>query len=240
VGGLIILDKLNDFKSAADKVMKDIKVSDELKEKTLMKCRKRNNRFFISVFIPAACLGVFLIVVYIGGFPFKAQPPGNEVSNSNTPNANIMSAQGNSTLPISQESEPVKPLRATVSVILKTLDEAKKYIDNDACIPSYLPSGFKLKGIQALSYNEDSKRSLFIEYVSGDKSFVISVEQESEWKSFEGYKDVQINELAGHIKTYNDSSYTGAEIRWFAGKALYTVEGAVPENEALKIARSLE
>jgi hypothetical protein len=237
---LIILDKLNDFKSAADRVMKDIKVSDELKEKTLMKCRKRDIRFTRAVFIPAACLGVFLISVYIGGFPFKTQPPGNKVSNSNTPNANIMSAQGNSTLPMSQEGEPVKPLRSTVSVILKTLDEAKKYIGNGACIPSYLPSGFKLKGIQALSYNEDGKRNLFMEYVSGDKSFVISVEQESEWKSFEGYNDVQINKLAGHIKTYSDSSYTGSEIRWFAGKALYTVEGAVLETEALKIARSLE
>jgi hypothetical protein len=237
---LIILDRLNDFKSAADRVMKDIKVSDELKEKTLMKCRKRNNRFTRAVFIPAACLGVFLIAVYIGGFPIKTQLPGNEISNSNTQNANIMSAQGNSILLLPQGGDLVKPLRSTVSVILKTLDEAKKYISNGAFIPSYLPSGFKLKGIQALSYNEDSRRSLFMEYVSGDKSFVISVEQESEWKSFEGYKDVQINDMAGHIKTYSDSSYTGSEIRWFAGKALYTVEGAVSETEALKIARSLE
>jgi hypothetical protein len=240
VGGLIILDKLNDFKSAADRVMKDIKVSNELKEKTLMKCRKRNNSFFKAVFIPAACLGVFLIAVYIDGFTFKAQLPGNEISNSNTQNANIMSAQGNSTLPIYQEENSIKPLSSTVSVSLNTLDETKEYIDNGAFIPSYLPSGFKLKGIQAISYDEDSRRSLFMEYVSGDNSFVISVEQESEWKSFQGYKDVQINELAGHIKSYNDSSYTGAEIRWFAGRALYTVEGAIPANEALKIARSLK
>lgn len=151
-----------------------------------------------------------------------------------------MTAQGNSTLPISPEGDSVKLLRSTVSVSLKTLDEAKKYIGNGVLIPSYLPNGYKLKGIQAVSYDEDSRRSLWTEYVLGDKSFVIGVAQESEWKSFEGYKDVQINHMAGHIKSYNDSSYTGSEIRWFAGKAFYTVEGAVSETEALKIAGSLE
>jgi hypothetical protein len=79
-----------------------------------------------------------------------------------------------------------------------------------------------------------------MEYASEDKSFVIGVEQESVWKSFEGYEDVQINELDGHMKSFNDSSYIGSEVRWFEGKSLYTVEGAVPKAEAIKIARSLE
>lgn len=234
------MDNLKDFKSSMDRAMKDITVSDELKQKTLMKCRKSNKRLFRAVLIPAACFVVLLIVVFIKELPLKTQHPGSEISNISTPNANIMMAEGNSTLPISPEGSSVNPSRSTVSISLKTLNEAKEYLGNTPLTPSYLPSGFKLKGIQAVSYNEDSRRSLWMEYVSEDKSFVISIEKESEWKSFEGYKDIQINGMAGHIKSYNDSSYIGAEIRWFAGKALYTVEGAVPETEAIEIAKSLE
>jgi hypothetical protein len=237
---LNILDSLNQFKDITNEAMKDITVSNDLKEKTMRRIKQKKGNFTKVALIPVGCLIVMLAVVFIWKSPFRPYYPNNEISENTPQNANIMLAPENNTLPIAQEGKQAGTLRSTVSSSLKTLEEAKQFIGNSAVIPAYLPRGYELKGIQAVAYNNEKRRSLSIEYVLADKSFVISIEQNSDWKSFEGYKDVNINGITGHMKIFKDGSYESAELRWFIGKSLYTVEGEISEEEAVKVSKSLK
>jgi uncharacterized protein (DUF736 family) len=235
------LDSLKDFKNAADEIMNDITVSNELKKKTLIKCRENNKRKFIKTsLIPAACLGIILITVSIWGLRFKTQLPGNEISKNNTQNANLMLAPENSTQQAAPDVEMTAPSGEVVTREFKTIEEGKEYLEVNVLAPDFLPKGFKLKGIQGISNDNNKIRNLWLEYVSGDHTFVISVERNRVWDSFEGYRDVDINGITGHIISYKDSSIESAELRWFLGKDLYTIEGAISEDMALKVAKSLK
>jgi hypothetical protein len=235
------LDSLKDFKNAADEIMKDLNVTDDLKKKTLMKCREKNNRRFIKTsLIPAACLGIILITVSIWGFRFKAQQPGSQITKNNTENANLMLAPENSAQPAEPGVEMTTPSGEVVTKEFKTIDEAKEYLGVDVLEPAFLPEGFKLKGIQGVSNENNNIKNLWLQYGSEDRSFAISVEKNRVWDNFEGYKEVQVNGITGHIISYNDTTIESAELRWNVGKDLYTIEGAISEDTALKIARSLK
>lgn len=236
------MDSLKDFKNAADEIMSDINVTDELKRKTLMKCREKNNRRFIKTsLIPAACLGIILISVSIWGWRFKTQIPGSQISKNNTGNANLMLAPENSTLPApGGENTAPAPSGDVVTTEFKTIEDAKEYLEVKVLEPAFLPKGFKLRGITGVSNENDKIRNLWMEYASKDKNFVISVEKNRVWDSFEGYRDVDINGATGHMMSYKDSSIESTELRWLAGKDLYTIEGAISEDTALKIAKSLK
>lgn len=234
------MDSLKQFKDIANEAMKDITVNNDLKEKTMMRIRPKKNNLIKATLIPAGCLIVMLAAVFMWKSPLKLYYPNNQISENTPQNANIMLAPENNTLPIAQEGKQAGILRSTVSNSLKTLEEAKQFMSNSAVIPTYLPRGYELKRIQAVVYNNEKRRSLSIEYVLADKSFVISIEQNSDWKSFEGYKDVNINGITGHMKIFKDGSYESAELRWFIDKSLYTVEGEISEEEAVKISKSLK
>jgi hypothetical protein len=151
-----------------------------------------------------------------------------------------MTAPNNTTLPSPSDNNPVTSMGPVVSNEIKTLDEARQFMGSRVLEPAYLPKGFKLKGIQGVSNDDSKTRNIWLEYTSGDRTFVISIEQNSPWGSFEGYRSVGINDMEGYIKAYKDSSFEASELRWFSGKDLYTIEGAISEEDALKIAQSLK
>lgn len=235
------MSSLRNFKDTADEIMKDITVSSELKEKTLMKCTEKNNRRFIrSLMLPAVCAGIILILGVVWGHDFKIQIP-NYLTGSNEPqNANVMIAPENSTSPLSSNSEQGTLSSTIKSVDLKTMGDAKEFLEVEILEPSYLPGSFKIKRIYGIMDESNRRKSGFIECVSGDKTFVISVEQNTDWKSFEGYKNVDINGVQGYMNTFEESSIEISELRWFMGKNLYIVSGAISEADALKVARSLK
>lgn len=201
--------------------------------------QKEKTRLLKTTLVPAVCIIILLISVAYWKLLFNTTKPNNEVTKDNTQDINIMRVPDNTTLPVPADGEQKVTQNTTVSISLKDLDEAKQYIGNKLLKPSYIPNNFKFKGIQGVSYDNDRKRSVWIEYVSGDKSFVVSVEEESEWKSFDGYNNVDINGLTGHMKAFKDVSSEISEVRWFSGKSMYTVEGAITEEDALKVSRTL-
>lgn len=73
------MNKMRDFKNIADDIMKDIKVDEDLKKKTLEKSLKKNNMPISKVLIPAAC---FLLIIII---PTKNSLNPNVAVNESTP-----------------------------------------------------------------------------------------------------------------------------------------------------------
>lgn len=233
------MSSLKNFRNEADEIMKDITISDELKEKTLVKIKKRNSRFFRTTLIPAACMVILLTAVVLWRYPHVIQSPTNETAKGNTQGVNILAAPNGSTLPAQSGNNTTVPSGTIVSKDIKTINEAKEFMGISILEPSYLPAGFELKGIQGISNDDSRIRNIWLEYTSGNSTFVISVEQNTKWGSFDGYKTVDINGREGHLKSYKDSSFESAELRWYIDKNFYTIEGAISGEEALKIAQSL-
>lgn len=236
------MSSLNGFRSDADRILNNITVTSELKEKTLKQFQEKRKGKTSRRLIPAACLAAALILVIAPGSPLSIF---HKVQ-SNIPNpgetANILMADPNkpnteaSTLPAGTE---VSPAPSGNSMLLDNLDEAKKYLDGAVLIPSNIPEGFELHSIQAVSSENGTVENIYLLYTLKDRDFVISMEKGKEWKDFSEYKDVDINSSTGHIKSYNPGQEI-SELRWFAGDVLYTVEGSLSEEEAIRIAKSLK
>ncbi|MDF2673747.1 MAG: hypothetical protein K0R09_2012 [Clostridiales bacterium] len=221
------MSSLNRFKSDADKIMHSINVSSELKEKTLKQLKVKKYNWTKLSLIPAACLTVVLMLVITPGSPLSKFYPKTQKGITNPGDtSNIMML------------DPGNPGNNT-SKQLNSLDEAKKYLDGAVLIPSYIPKGFKLDTIQAVSSKAGIVENIYLTYTLEDMTFIISMEKDKEWKDFSLYRDVDVNGATGHIKSYV-SEQELSELRWFAGSVLYTVEGSLSEEQAIRIAQSLK
>lgn len=258
--------KLKDFKTIADEITENIVESSELKEKTLQRCQEKSHRRMRYTLIPAVCLSAAVLIMSIyrfsGSTGFNA-----EVKASKNPNASIMmgsavketpviregnlesssdkngitaQTSGNETLPAPSEGTVTTPTGPKAAKQLASLEEAKKYLDGAVLVPSYVPKGFELQGIQAISSKSDEVMTISIFYAKGDKSLVITIEKDGMFKDFSSYSDADINGTPAHLKSLKDVGQENAEIRWFVSNVLYTVEGTLSEDEALKVARSLK
>jgi hypothetical protein len=213
-----MMSSLSGFKIDADKIMYNITVSSELKEKTLKQLKvKRYNWARLSL-IPAACFALALILVIAPGSPlsrFYHKPQEGITSPGDTPSIMMASPEKtndeNSTLPANSGDNDTKPNK---SQLLNSLDEAKKYLDGAVLTPSYIPEGFKLNIIQAVSSEAGTVENIYLAYTLKDMTFVISIEKNKDWKDFSSYKTVDINNVIGHIKSYN-SGQEGLNIIFF-------------------------
>ena len=57
------MNKMKDFKNIADDIMRDIKVNEELKQKTLIKYANKKNISISKLLIPAACFILILGII---------------------------------------------------------------------------------------------------------------------------------------------------------------------------------
>lgn len=236
------MSSLKEFKNDADRIMNNITVSSELRERTLTQLRSKRTNKPVLKLIPAVCLAAALILVIAPGSPFSvfSKAPDEITNPEDTPS--IMMADPSktdtqiSTLPANTEESSIRP---NTSILLNSLEEAKEYLDGAVLTPSYIPEGFKLDTIQAVSSNAGIVQNIYLAYTSKDMTFVISIEKDREWKDFSSYRDVDINGITGHIKSY-DSDQKLTELRWFVENVLYSVEGSLSEEQAVRIAQSLE
>jgi Domain of unknown function (DUF4367) len=241
MGGLIILDSLKDFKSVADEIMEDITVSDKLKEKTLIKCRERTEKRFIkTALVPTVCFSIvlFLIITRVPSVNLNNSHE-NPVNNGNE-GASIMLAPDSTMMQGADSGKEITPEGPVVSKNIQTFEEAKNYLNVDALEPSYLPNGFKLIEIYGVSNPDNGTRNLWIVYGAQDKSFTICVDGSSQWEIYDEYMEIEINKIRGYMRSYKDNFNENAELRWFVNENLYTVEGAISEEDAVRVARSLK
>ena len=72
------MNDMKDFKKIADDVMKEINISDELKEKTLKRCMKKSYTHINKLLISAACIILILgVAIMKDMIPFNMQPDPN-------------------------------------------------------------------------------------------------------------------------------------------------------------------
>lgn len=233
------MSKINDFKSIADEVMNDINMSEELKEKTLIRCTKKRQVPISKFLIPAACLLlIFGMMNIFGLLPSKTQ-----LGKEENTQFNIMAGTGEGivTLPGQLDPETGKDK----NWLLNTQEEAKKSFGSFFLTPSYITGSFKLDKIHASGTDQPTATKIVLEYFTSDKSFLIIQEKSELQNGFVNFKTIDINGTSGYLKPSVSDDDANAEVQdtevhWFKDGVHYSVMGLITEDEAIKVAISMK
>lgn len=240
------MDKMNDFKNIADEMMSDINAGEDLKRRTLAQCKKKNNRSFGKVLIPAACLFLtFGLLNLTGVLPLKSQTAKEENTEINILLESTQdSAKGtestaeNATSSILQDNGDIK------TWTISTTEEAGKSFGSALLLPEYVPGEFHLDQIQASGATQTNADNITLTYIDGDKLFhIMEVKTDLQEMVLDGKVitihglPVYINSLQTSDKAEIDSMYT--ELQWFKEGVLYSISGQITEEEAVEIAENM-
>ncbi len=230
---------MRDFKNIADDIMKDIKVNEELKEKTLSKCLKKKYRPINKLMIAAA---LFLLIIRITNVS-HILPLKNQQNQDDTPENNIMSVDGIESTP--ENSISNIPSKEEKNWVIDTLDVAKRDFGNNFSIPTYITQNYKLQEINAWGFDEGEANKIILSYFSGEKSFMITQDKTQIENEYVNYEKVDINGNVGllsinkSIDSENEYSMN-TELYWSKNNIYYSIKGLITQEEAIKIAKSMK
>ena len=229
-----------DFKNIADDIMKDIKVNEELKEKTLSKCLKKKYRPINKLMIAAA---LFLLIIGIANISYIL-PLKNQQNQDDTPENNIiMSVDGIESTP--ENSISNIPSEEEKNWVIDTLDSAKRDFGNNFSIPTYITQNYKLQEINAWGFDDGKANKIILSYFSGEKSFMITQDKTQIENEYVNYEKVDINGTVGllNINKLVDSENEDSintELYWSKNGIYYSIKGSIAQEEAIKIAKSMK
>lgn len=230
-----------DFKNIADDIMKDVKVDEELKTKTLQKCLNKNYRSINKVLIAAACFLLIIGIVKISHIlPLKNQENQDETSENNI----MMSIDGIESTP-ENSGNNILNVEEEKSWVIDTLDNAKREFGNYFLIPMYIPQDYKLQEINVWGLEQGKATKIILSYSSGEKSFMIIQENGEMENQFIDYEQVDINGAKGLVRInistgIENEDIMKTELHWFKDDVHYLIEGLITKEDAIEIARYMK
>lgn len=234
------MNKMRDFKNIADDIMKDIKVDEDLKKKTLEKSLKKNNMPIRKVLIPAAC---FLLIIGIVNIPHILSLKNPKIRTEYTDNNIISSVDETESAP---EDSNINILNSEEKYwVIDTFDDAKRNFGDVFLIPTYIPEDYNIEEITASGIKEGSASKIIINYFLENKSFLITQEKIQIENELVNYEKVDINGTIGLLKEnilisnkYENTINT--ELYWSKDGINYSITGLITKEDAIKIARSMK
>lgn len=234
------MNKMRDFKNIADDIMKDIKVDEDLKKKTLEKSLKKNNMPIRKVLILAAC---FLLIIGIVNIPHILSLKNPKIRTEYTDNNIISSVDETESAP---EDSNINILNSEEKYwVIDTFDDAKRNFGDVFLIPTYIPEDYNIEEITASGIKEGSASKIIINYFLENKSFLITQEKIQIENELVNYEKVDINGTIGLLKEnilisnkYENTINT--ELYWSKDGINYSITGLITKEDAIKIARSMK
>jgi len=243
------VSNMKDFRGIADDIMKEINVTEELKTKTLMQCMRKRHVTINKFLIPVACSVLLLGIVNMSGtLPLMTQTGDKnlEINTDIKPEVNPMIGSGDGIQPLPGQSNNNEASNSSTftKLTFTTLDEAKKSFGDSILIPSYIPESFKLDEIYASGFDGHKATKVVLSYLAGDKSFLIIEEKIEVQNEFINFKTIDINGTTGYLKPSvsegsENSGIPDIELHWYKEGTHYLIAGLITENEAIKIANTM-
>lgn len=237
------MNDFRDFKKIADEAMYDIKVSEELRQKTLIRCKRKNHLTISKILVPAACFIVILASINIMGLMSPNTKPGGESNNE----VILMTGTDNvvDVLPGDSAETTLQASDANKEWVISAPEEARNVFGTDFLSPAYIPRSFKLETIQALGYDEQRANKIILSYFAGNQSFLIIEEKTEMQNDFKSFNTIDINGATGYLKSGiadggENEDKLDTEVHWFRNGVHYSVSGPITEDEAIKIALSMK
>lgn len=229
-----------DFKKIADEVMDDIKVSSELRQKTLMRCKKTSHVGISKFLVPAACVVIIYAATNILGLMSPNTKPVRDMNSE----VNIMSdaSKGIDLLPGESAGLTLQVSETTQKWDLASKEEASKLFGTTFLTPEYIPEGFNFEKIQALGTDQQSANKVIFSYFKGKQSFLIIEEKTEMQNGLNGFTKIDINGAVGYLKanTSETEDNLDTEVHWFKDGVHYSVSGLITKDEAIKVALSMK
>lgn len=127
-------------------------------------------------------------------------------------------------------------LSELITTDVDTVEDADELFIGDLLAPDYIPEGYELVGLQAIGMDEDEATRVHFNYQSGEKPLTLTADTTEPAFNMDAFEDVEVNGATGHIL-----AQTGlTELYWAADGVTYSIVGPVSEEEALKIAESMQ
>lgn len=237
------MNDIRDFKIIADDIMSDIKANDSLKDITLQRCINKRHAPIGKILAAAACIIVIFGFVNMSGI---LQLNTNTVEPDNQ-EMNIMAAiDGGVDTLIEQTTNSVLPgIDIEDGIKIETLAEAERLFGTNFLNPAFVPENFMLDNIFAYRNEKETTDKIILTYLSGDQAFLIIEEKGDDQNGFANYKPVDINGVGGYLKSEpsegsNNENNPDTELHWVKSGIHYSVTGMISENNALKVAKSME
>ncbi|MDV4151315.1 DUF4367 domain-containing protein [Clostridium sp. AL.422] len=225
---------MKDFKNIADDIMSDIKVSEDLKKRTLEKYASKKRIYNYKLLIAAASFILILGITNISHNLTLRNQEGQDQTSEN--NINILSTEGAESIPedsvdnVKNYSEEVKEW------VMENIDEAKNGFGSFFIIPTYIPEGYKLDVVSALGIDQSNVYKITLNYLAENKSFIFIQEKNRTLSEYINYEKIDINGSSGLLKI--DGMNT--ELNWSNNGIYYSIQGLITEEDAIKIARSMK
>lgn len=235
------MNKMRDFKNIADDIMKDIKVDEDLKKKTLNKCLKKKKRPINKVLIVAAS---FLLIIGIANIS-NILPLKNQEDQDITPENNLMMSVDNTESTPESSGNNILNAEEEKSWGIDTLDNAKIDFESTFIIPTYIPQDYELEKINAYGSEEGKAYKIILNYFLEDKSFMIIQEKGQMENEFVNYEEIDINGAIGFLnknisEDRKNEDSMNIELHWFKNEVHYLINGLITQEDAIKVARSMK
>ncbi len=236
------MDDIKDFRSISDRIMKDIVMTPELKEKTLKRCKRKNYKPVMGVLAPAACVVLLIATMAaMGRFPWSS----STVPERSSEVSFVMeAAPGEEKQPQVNAGDVLKSAQAGEQVGYESAEEARKAFGDNLLIPGYTPEGFVLNSIAGVETERQKADRVVFKYSSDNASFLVTEEKIKTRNDYPGFKTVDINGIPGYVKTekIKTEGPTGqqrTELHWLRNECHYSVTGQISEEVAVNLAKSM-
>ncbi len=244
------MDKLTNFRSIADEAMSEIRMSEELKNKTLVQCKKKRNAMLPKVLVPAACLLLtFGYLNFSGAFTgrnntIKDSAIKQEASELGTFVDDTKDASA--TISAGAQVGESSVVQGTVGLLelAGSIDEAKAAFGSSFLTPNYIPEGYKVDQIQISKDEEKQIFGVSLTYLTTGGCFVITQEKSRLSEDVSGFDQIKLKEATGYIKESEsgdtpETSGTYGELHWMKDGIHYAISGSLTKEEIVKIANAL-
>jgi hypothetical protein len=216
----------------------------EQKQLTFKKQFHRNWRKWIySMMVAAAITGFILVATPLLEDDIAQPPVQGEITPLSDPPEDIpMILKGDSVGPMVDNGQTDPAMQTW---LLETTEEARMWFGDSMALPSYTPAAFELDTIHATGHEEGIAAQVTFSYVSENRSFVFSQQKQNKATEFHDFETIDINGIDGFLTTSTSNSEETefnvvTEIQWFEDEIQFTVVGLISEDEALRVARSIQ
>ncbi len=217
------LRELRDFKNAADKILEDIHVTEDLKNKVRARCKSEKKPMSYWSLVPAASIVLIIALGSLFG-SFNPNPKGEDLDKDNT----IMMATQRA---------------GTRDVVFQagSLEEAEAALGESLRIPGCIPKGYALEFIQIYGDDGGGALGVALHYTGNGQTLIIRQEKATSAVDLSSLNRIEKNGETYYLQR-SDEGTADAQItlHWLSDGIHYAISGPFSEEEVLDIALSMK
>ncbi|ETI66740.1 DUF4367 domain-containing protein [Neobacillus vireti] len=209
------------------------RLQDEVREKLTVDYQKGNGPTWLAFFRKRRVYSTMLVTAAVCLVFFSSWLLREDNSNQAQPKTTL----DNPTLFRSEGNNSTDPL-VRKSWALNSENEARQVFGTDVLLPTYTPDQYKLDGIYGYGSSKEQINKLVFTYFHEDQSYLVIIERNMLEDIPHRFEELDINGTKGYLIPVDEN--TDTELHWYLNDIHYMIIGAIPTEEAVKIAKSFK